>query len=338
MQRQASAARIFALNVMPQLTIRSTTLSVAARPSRSSSRRFALSLPQQHHLIAGESGTGKNWQRGPSIRVRPARASLLCLSTAARFQKHCSKRALRVRQGAFTGANQNKRGLFEVADAARSSSTRSARPAPCRSTATCTSGAARSTHWRNSRNRRRRPCHRRHQPQSRPDGDENLFREDLYYRLNVIPIRVPSLRERPEDISQLINHFLKKYAPAAGKQIRKIHAASLAELCGMTGRGMFASWKIRSSAPWLSKLPTSSIPNAIERAKARAAPAAVGALQRFWPRVRSPRGPGHGKHVPKSRSPAALSPAAIRRRADKSFRPAQNLLPLVPHLAKKYDL
>ncbi|HUA16035.1 MAG TPA: helix-turn-helix domain-containing protein, partial [Verrucomicrobiae bacterium] len=61
---------------------------------------------------------------------------------------------------------------------------------------------------------------------------ENLFREDLYYRLNVIPIRVPPLRERREDIPLLVNHFLKKYATAAGRSILRVHAASLDSLCG----------------------------------------------------------------------------------------------------------
>ncbi|HWR83247.1 MAG TPA: sigma 54-interacting transcriptional regulator, partial [Candidatus Deferrimicrobium sp.] len=37
------------------------------------------------------------------------------------------------------------------------------------------------------------------------------FRDDLFYRLNVIPLRLPSLRERPEDISILVDHFLKKF-------------------------------------------------------------------------------------------------------------------------------
>jgi two-component system response regulator PilR (NtrC family) len=51
---------------------------------------------------------------------------------------------------------------------------------------------------------------------------ENLFREDLYYRLSVIPVQVPPLRDRREDIPLLANHFLKKYAPAAGKSIVRI--------------------------------------------------------------------------------------------------------------------
>jgi two-component system response regulator PilR (NtrC family) len=59
---------------------------------------------------------------------------------------------------------------------------------------------------------------------------EGTFREDLYYRLNVIPIRVPGLRERREDVPLLANHFLKKYAPGAGKSIHGVAAASLETL------------------------------------------------------------------------------------------------------------
>ncbi len=61
---------------------------------------------------------------------------------------------------------------------------------------------------------------------------EGTFREDLYYRLNVIPIRVPDLRERREDVPLLANHFLKKYAPGAGKSIHGVEAASLEALTG----------------------------------------------------------------------------------------------------------
>ncbi len=52
--------------------------------------------------------------------------------------------------------------------------------------------------------------------------DANRFREDLYYRLNVVPIYLPPLRDRPEDIGALVAFFAKKYADANGRSIPQV--------------------------------------------------------------------------------------------------------------------
>lgn len=61
---------------------------------------------------------------------------------------------------------------------------------------------------------------------------EKKFREDLFYRLNVIPLRIPPLRERKEDIPLLADHFIRKYAREFGKEVRKISPFALDLLTG----------------------------------------------------------------------------------------------------------
>ncbi len=56
---------------------------------------------------------------------------------------------------------------------------------------------------------------------------EGIFREDLYYRLNVFSIMVPPLRDRKADIPTLANYFLKKYAQATGKQITALSTEAM---------------------------------------------------------------------------------------------------------------
>ena len=186
-------------------------------------------------LIHGESGTGKELvARAVHVCSPRATDAFVSVNCGAFPETLLESELFGYVKGAFTGANQNKRGLFEVADAGtifldeisemtlamqvkllRVLQERSVRPVGG------TSEIAIDVRVIAATNR---------------DLDkavaENLFREDLYYRLNVIPIRVPPLRERPEDIPLLANHFLKKYASAAGRSILRVHSGSLQSLCG----------------------------------------------------------------------------------------------------------
>jgi two-component system response regulator PilR (NtrC family) len=186
-------------------------------------------------LIYGESGTGKELV-ARAVHVCSPRATepFVSINCGAFPETLLESELFGYVKGAFTGANQNKRGLFEVADQGtifldeisemsltmqvkllRVLQERSVRPV----------GGTTEI-----------PIDVRVIAASNRDLDkqvaENTFREDLYYRLSVIPVWVPPLRERREDIPLLVNHFLKKYAPAAGKSILRATPNSLDALCG----------------------------------------------------------------------------------------------------------
>ena len=231
-------------------------------------------------LIHGESGTGKELVARAVHTCSPRAAEPFVSVNCGAFPETLLESELfGYVKGAFTGANQNKRGLFEVADGGtifldeisemsltmqvkllRVLQERTVRPVGG------TAEIAVDVRVITATNR---------------DLDkqvtENTFREDLYYRLNVIPIHVPPLRERREDVPLLVNHFLKKYAPAAGKSIVRVQQSSLDALCGYDWPGNVRQLEntveravaLESGEELHVELP-------VERQKARAAAAGIG--------------------------------------------------------------
>jgi DNA-binding NtrC family response regulator len=63
------------------------------------------------------------------------------------------------------------------------------------------------------------------------------FREDLYYRLSVIPVVIPPLRHRREDIPLLATHFLKRYSAANSSRVKSISQEAMARLISMPWEG-----------------------------------------------------------------------------------------------------
>ena len=69
------------------------------------------------------------------------------------------------------------------------------------------------------------------------DVKAGRFREDLYYRLCVFPITIPPLRKRPEDIPELVRHFLTRIAAEQGKRLRALDGATMAQLAAFRWPG-----------------------------------------------------------------------------------------------------
>ena len=231
-------------------------------------------------LIYGESGTGKELV-ARAVHVCSPRASepFVSINCGAFPETLLESELFGYVKGAFTGANQNKRGLFEVADQGtifldeisemtltmqvkllRVLQERSLRPVGGTDEIPIEVRVIAATN--------------RDLDKQVADGN---FREDLYYRLNVIPVCAPPLRDRREDIPLLVNHFLKKYAPAAGKTILRVNPQSMEALLSYEWPGNVR--QLENAVERAVALETSEelrVEIPVERAKARAAAAGVG--------------------------------------------------------------
>jgi two-component system response regulator PilR (NtrC family) len=184
-------------------------------------------------LIYGESGTGKELVARAIHACSPRTSEPFVSVNCGAFPETLLESELfGYVKGAFTGASQNKRGLFEVSSGGtifldeisemsvsmqvkllRVLQERTIRPV----------GGTQET-----------AIDVRVIAATNKDLSQmvasNTFREDLYYRVSVIPIQVPPLRERRDDIELLACHFLKKYATAAQKSIVRVTVESLSAL------------------------------------------------------------------------------------------------------------
>ena len=176
-------------------------------------------------LITGETGTGKELvARAIHDRSGQREMPLIKVNCAAIPDNLLESELFGHRRGAFTGATTNKKGRFELANGGtilldeigtmslglqakllRVLQEREFEPLGAERTLRVDVRVIAATN--------------RDLKRLMSDG---AFAEDLYYRLNVVPIEIPPLRERREDIPVLVDHFMRKHAQRAGKRVEKI--------------------------------------------------------------------------------------------------------------------
>jgi len=189
-------------------------------------------------LITGESGTGKELVaraiHNRSLRVDNDYVPVECSSLV---ESLVESELFGHVKGAFTNAHETKNGLFELANHGTfffdevSNLSLNTQAKLLR--------VIQEREFMKVGSRKRRKLDIRIIAASnrdlRKEVEKGAFREDLYYRLNVVPIHLPPLRERPEDIGLLVEHFLKKYNHKCNCDVRGISEKALEML-------MFYSW------------------------------------------------------------------------------------------------
>ncbi|HUW62551.1 MAG TPA: sigma-54 dependent transcriptional regulator [Candidatus Bathyarchaeia archaeon] len=183
-------------------------------------------------LLLGESGTGKDVLAGAIHRLSPRRdMPFIAINCAALPEALLESEMFGHLKGSFTGANADKRGLFEEADGGTVFLDEIGDMAPvtqAKLLRVLQNGEIRPVGSAVSRRVNVRVIAATNMDLEEAVRD-NHFREDLYFRLNVIQIRIPPLRERPDALTVLVRHFLHQYGEKFGKNIADIdpHAQAL---------------------------------------------------------------------------------------------------------------
>jgi two-component system nitrogen regulation response regulator GlnG len=187
-------------------------------------------------LITGESGTGKELVARALHKHSPRAAQpFIALNTAAIPKDLLESELFGHERGAFTGAQTTRRGRFEqaengtlfldeIGDMPFDLQTRLLR--------VLSDGHFYRVGGHQPLKANVRVITATHQNLEQRVRD-GLFREDLYHRLNVIRLRLPSLRERREDIPILVRHFLVQSAKQLGVEAKRMSEATVAFLSGL---------------------------------------------------------------------------------------------------------
>src|ERR1700675_2369596 len=176
-------------------------------------------------LITGESGTGKELvARAIHENSARAQAPFITINCGAFPESLLESELFGYMKGAFTGANENRQGLFQAAHGGTifmDEISKMILTMQVKLYRVLQEGKVRpigSTEESDVDVRIIAATNKEFEKEIA----EGRFREDLYYRLSVIPIRVPSLRERREDIPLLARHFLERFRTTMEKPIEGI--------------------------------------------------------------------------------------------------------------------
>jgi two-component system response regulator AtoC len=184
-------------------------------------------------LITGETGTGKELvARAIHARSAQREMPLIRVNCAAIPETLLESELFGHVKGAFTGAVSNKKGRFALADGGTIFLDEIG--------ATATSLQAKLLRVLQEREFEPLGSERSEQVDVRVIAASNRdlrqmvaegkFQEDLYYRLNVIPIDLPPLRDRRDDIPALVDHFLRKHGGRTGKRVETVTPEAIAVL------------------------------------------------------------------------------------------------------------